>query len=303
MKKGIMVGTICATLLTTSAFASFSDVKDNDWYYNAVTYVKESGIFCGESEDIFAPSRNMTRAMIVQVIYNMENKPESEKVEYDDVNESEWYFDAISWATNEGIVKGMGDNKFEPDTLITKEQLVTILYNYAKYKEYDVSVGENTNILSYEDALTLHEYGYEPMQWACGAGIVKGYNGVLNHSMPVTRAEVASVMKNFSQEYIKECGWIRLDGNATTGYTWQVSSYDKNVIFVDDYEDYQEESDEMLVGAPGVFEFQVTALNPGKTEIVFEYRRSWEEESIKTVICDVEVDSNGKIDILLKSKE
>lgn len=304
MNKGIIVGAICATLLTTNVFANFSDISKDDWYYDDVIFVKDRGILSGESADIFAPNKNMTRAMLVQIIYNFEHKPEINRVSYyDDVEEPLWYFDAISWATEKGIVKGMGDNKFEPDTFITKEQLVTVLYNYARYKEYDVSVGENTNILSYEDSFTLHEYGYEPMQWACGVGIIKGENNLLNHGKTVTRAEVASIMKRFAQEYVKDCAWVKLDGNATTGYVWSASSYDENIVCVNDYKYYQEENDEMLTGAPGFFEFEVTALNPGKTDIIFEYARSWEKEAIKTVICSVEVSSTGRINMWLKAAE
>lgn len=301
MKKIVLLGIACIIMFATSVFAAFMDVNKEDIYYKEIDYAESCGIFNGESADIFAPNKNMTRAMITQVIYNLEKNPEFTKSQYDDVKETDWFFDAVSWGTDKGIIEGMGNNKFEPNSIITKEQAVTVLYNYAKYKEYDVSIGEETNILSYEDAFSLHEYGYAPMQWGLATGIIKGENGLLNHDKPLTRAEVADIMKTFSQRYVYECGWIRLDGNITTGYVWNVKSYNKNIVFVDDYKYYEGVEDELLVGAPGVFEFMVTALKEGKTEIVFEYMRSWEKEPVRTVTCDVIVEANGELDILLKS--
>lgn len=301
MKKSILIGSICTALLVTSVFAVFKDVNKDSEYYKDIEYVENCGIFKGESEEIFSPNTKMTRAMIAQVIYNLENKPEYNKVKYDDVKETDWYFYAVSWIASNNLLKGIEDNKFEPDTLITKEDLITVLYNYAKYKGYDISVGEDTNILSYEDAFSLHEYGYAPFQWAISAGVIKIDDDMLNHDKILTRAEVASIMKNFSQKYVHECGWIKLEGNANTGYVWKASTYDKNVIFVDNYKYHGNNNTVSLVGAPGEFEFMVTALNEGDTEIVFEYMRLWENKPIRTIVCDVKVDSDGKLDILLKS--
>lgn len=301
MNKKVFVGTICLSLLVTSVFAGFKDVSTENEYYKDIEYAENCGIFKGESEEIFSPNTKMTRAMLAQVIYNLENKPETKKVKYNDVKEKAWYFDAVSWMACNNLLEGINVNKFEPDNLITKEDIITVLYNYAKYKEYDVSGGDNTNILSYEDAFTLHDYGYAPMQWAIGEGIVKCESKMLNHDKFLTRAEVAFIMKNFSQKYIHECGWIKLGGNATTGYMWKVSAYDNHIIFVDDYKYNGNNNASSLVGESGEFEFMVTALNEGNTEIIFEYMRPWESKPIRTVVCDVKVDSNGKLDILLKS--
>ena len=247
MNKKIFMGSICLALLVTSVFASFKDVSKENDYYKDIEYVENCGIFEGESEEIFSPNAQMTRAMLAQVIYNLENKPEYIKVKYDDITEKDWYFDAVSWIASNNLLKEINNNKFEPDNLITKEDIITVLYNYAKYKEYDVSSGENTNILSYEDAFALHDYGYAPMQWAIGEGIVKCESKMLNHDKFLTRAEVASIMKNFSQKYIHECGWIKLEGNVTTGYVWKASTYDKNVIFVDDYKYHDNNNTSSLV--------------------------------------------------------
>lgn len=295
MRKAIITGLVSVSLLTANSFAEFDDVKVSDWYYSAVNYVKESNIFSGTSENMFEPKNNMTRAMLVQVIFNMAGKPTCEKAIMDDVEAGKWYENAISWAITNNIASGIGENKFAPNNLITKEELITVLYNYAKYKGYDVSVGEDTNILSYEDAFELAEYAYEPMQWACGAGIIVGDSGRLNHNKPVTRAEVACIMKNFSIKYMKKEISIKLEGNPTTGYVWEAYEYDKNVVFVDDYTYMSNSMDKNLVGSSGIFNFSIVALNPGNTNIIFKYKRSFENNAINTVICKVDVNESGEI--------
>lgn len=303
MKKAIITGLVCATLFSSNVFAEFNDVKVDDWYYSAVNYVKASNIFSGTEENIFEPKNNMTRAMLVQVIFNMAGKPECEKVIMDDVAAGKWYENAISWAIANNIASGIGENKFAPNELITKEELITVLYNYAKYEGYDVFVGEDTNILSYEDAFNIAEYAYVPMQWACGAGIIVGDNGKLNHNKPVTRGEVACIMKNFSLKYMKNKISLKLEGNPTTGYVWEAYEYDKNIVFVDDYIYTSNSTDKNLVGSSGIFDFNIVALKSGKTNIVFKYKRPFENNSISTVICQAEVNEIGEISILQRIPE
>ncbi|RHV41536.1 S-layer homology domain-containing protein [Butyricicoccus sp. OM04-18BH] len=97
------------------------------------------------------------------------------------------------------MVTGYGNGKFGPNDVVTREQLAAILYRYAQYKKYDVSVGEDTNILSYADAQSVSAYAIPAMQWACGAGIVNGANGKLNPQNNATRAEVAAILMRFCE--------------------------------------------------------------------------------------------------------
>ena len=143
-------------------------------------YVSENGLMSGVDADHFGPSWNTTRGMITTILWRMEGKPDAGAVPFTDVDADMYYADAIAWAAEKGIVSGYGDT-FGPDDNITREQLASILWRYAKYKGYDVSVGENTNILSYEDAFDISEYAIPAMQWACGAGIIRGNDdGTLN---------------------------------------------------------------------------------------------------------------------------
>ena len=113
--------------------------------------------------------------MLVQILYNLEDRPATSGAEmFKDVPDSAWCFDAVNWAASVGIVGGYGNGMYRPDDSITREQLAAMLYRYAQYKEYDVSVGEGTNLLSYTDASRISEYAIPAMHWACGTGIIAG---------------------------------------------------------------------------------------------------------------------------------
>jgi hypothetical protein len=137
--------------------------------------------------------------MMVQILYNLEGTPKvSGGGGFSDVPAGAWFADAISWATTNEIVLGYGDGTFGPNDSITREQMTAILFRYAKYKGYDTSVGNDTNILSYDDAFDISEYAFPAMQWACGAGIIYGRTAsTLAPKGTATRAEVAAIITRF----------------------------------------------------------------------------------------------------------
>ena len=111
--------------------------------------------------------------MLVTVLHRLEGAPATTAGNpFADVASGNWYTNAVIWANAIGIVKGYDSDTFGANDFITREQLAAILYRYAQYKGYDVSVGEDTNILSYEDAFHISEYAIPAIQWACGAGIM-----------------------------------------------------------------------------------------------------------------------------------
>ena len=184
---------------------SFKDVKENDWFYEAVSYAVENGLMSGMSEDIFAPNTPLTREMLAVVLYNVEGQPESTEANtFTDVKGDMWYTDAILWANENGIVAGYDNGAYGVGDLITREQFAAILYRYAQFKGYDVSIGADTNILSYADAFAISEYAYPAMQWACGAGIMGGMDdGTLMPQGKATRAEAATMLMNFCKNVVK----------------------------------------------------------------------------------------------------
>ena len=176
----------------------FDDVRRGDWFYDDVRYVYETGLMNGTANRIFAPSVSTTRAMIVTILWRLEGSPVVNfAMRFRDVVENAWYSEAVRWAAANGIVTGYTEQTFGPNDNIAREQLAAILHRYAKYKGLDVSVGEDTNILSFDDAQTISGYAVPAMQWACGAGLMQGSNRKLLPTAQATRAQVAAMLHRF----------------------------------------------------------------------------------------------------------
>ena len=183
----------------------FGDVDDGDWFADAVRFVYENGMMNGVSETSFAPNAATSRSMIVTILYRLEGEPVVDyAMDFTDVAGDAYYAEAVRWAASEGIVGGYGGGLFGSDDAVTREQLAVILYRYAVYKGYDVSIGEDTNILSYADFADLSEYAIPAMQWACGAGIVNGTSeSTLAPQGEATRAQVAAMLMRFCESIVQ----------------------------------------------------------------------------------------------------
>ena len=179
----------------------FGDVLSDAWYYNDVMWAYSNGLMNGTASDKFSPNAKLTRAMIVTILWRLEGSPETEEelhTNFADVVQGAYYESAVSWAAKNEIIFGYGEGLFGPNDDITREQLATILWRYAQYKGMDVSSGENTNILSYNDALAVGEYAIPAMQWACAEGIITGKpGGILDAKGGATRAESAAMLHRF----------------------------------------------------------------------------------------------------------
>ena len=183
----------------------FGDVDDGDWFADAVRFVYENGMMNGVSETDFAPHATTSRSMIVTILYRLEGEPVVDyAMDFTDVAGDAYYAEAVRWAASEGIVGGYGGGLFGAEDAVAREQLAVILYRYAVYKGYDVSIGEDTNILSYADFADLSEYAIPAMQWACGAGIVNGTSeSTLTPQGEATRAQVAAMLMRFCESIVQ----------------------------------------------------------------------------------------------------
>ena len=178
----------------------FKDVDEDDWFYEAVKYTNENKLINGMSTNEFGGNISTTRGMIVTILYRYAGAEILEESTFDDVAEGSYYSNAIAWAAKNGIVNGMGDNKFAPDEEITREQLATILYRFAEKNGMNVSLGENTNILSYKDFDEIAEYAIPAFKWTCGSGIITGRTmTTLVPKGTATRAEVATILMRFCE--------------------------------------------------------------------------------------------------------
>ncbi len=184
--------------------APFTDVDTAKWYHLSVDYVLTHKMMNGVSSRAFAPNANLTRGMLVQILYNLEGKPKGTAANFSDVQADAWYAEAVGWAATNKVVTGYADGTFRPNAAVTREQAAAILYRYAQSKGIDVSVGENTNILSYVDVQQASEYAIPALQWAVGAGVLNGKNDSrLAPTGTATRAEIAAIMQRWCENIIK----------------------------------------------------------------------------------------------------
>ncbi len=175
----------------------FKDVQADDWFEGSVGFAYTNQLTGGTSVNEFSPEESITRGMLVTLLHRAENQP---RVIVDpgfkDLEADMYYVEAVKWAARHGIVTGYTETSFAPNDKITREQIAAIIYRYAKYKGYDVSVGEETNILSYEDFDRISEYAIPAIQYTCGSGVMKGKtDSTINPSDFATRAEVVTVLQ------------------------------------------------------------------------------------------------------------
>ena len=180
----------------------FKDVSVDSWYYDAVSYVYRNGLMNGISATRFAPNAKLNRAMIAQVLYNLEGETRSYPTVFSDVADSAWYADAVNWAADKGIVEGYGNGKFGPEDNITREQMAAILYRYADYKGYDVRASARLSGFADEDQVS--DWAEEAMSWAVAEDLMDGKgNNRLDPTGTATRAEVATILMRFCETIVE----------------------------------------------------------------------------------------------------
>ena len=176
----------------------FEDVPPGAWYESAVRYVYTHSIMEGMSATTFVPSKSLTRAEAVQVLYNLEGQPEgSNSTTFPDLV-YQWYKPAISWAESTGVVDGYEDGTFRPENAITRQEFAQMLYNYAKYKGYDLNA--KGDLSSFPDGDQVQKWALPAMTWANGNALINGHDdGTLEPGGTTTRAQAASILMRFDQ--------------------------------------------------------------------------------------------------------
>lgn len=177
----------------------FTDVSRNAWYAEAVEYAVEAGLMNGTSSTTFAPEENMTRAMLVTVLWRYAGSPEVGLNTFSDVPEGTWYTQAVTWAAEEGVVNGVGDSRFDPEGNVTREQMATILYRYSNSTGTDTS--DRGDLSAFPDASNISAYATDALSWAVAEGLINGtQNGGTVTLAPkgnATRAQVAAILMRY----------------------------------------------------------------------------------------------------------
>lgn len=181
----------------------FSDIEADAWYRDAVLNAVKNGLFAGISETEFAPKADMTRAMLVTVLYRLDKAENGgTATKFTDLTE-DWYKDAVIWAAESGIVSGISETHFSPNDKITREQTAAILYRYANYKGYDTIQGD-MSASEFDDFESISEYALDAVNWAVNKGLIKGMGD--NTIFPggnASRAEIAAILMRFCENIVK----------------------------------------------------------------------------------------------------
>ncbi|MEY8576292.1 S-layer homology domain-containing protein [Oscillospiraceae bacterium 21-37] len=209
MKKKLL--SLLLTLLLTIAVVPisanavsirFNDVSANAWYADSVQFVYEKGLMSGVGAGKFNPNGNTTRGQLVTILYRLEENPSvSGGIAFTDVNPNDYFSKAVQWASANKIVSGVGNNKFAPNSAITREQMVTILYRYSEYKSYDTS--KAISIAKFADFSKISKYALSAMRWANASGLISGVNSTtVAPTNKITRAETAAILMRFCEKIV-----------------------------------------------------------------------------------------------------
>lgn len=182
---------------------AFTDLDTGRWYHEGVDFVLKEGIMLGMDKTTFAPDAELTRGQIVTILYRMAGSPEVKaEIPFTDVNAKRFYADAVVWAYQNGIVKGITDTLFAPEASVTREQIVTFLARYAAFK--GVKVEAKGDLKDFTDGASVSKYATEAMVWAVENGIVTGMeNNTLAPKANASRAQIATFVLRFCTKFGK----------------------------------------------------------------------------------------------------
>lgn len=224
------------SVIPMSAFAaasSFTDVPQNAWYYEPVTYMAENGYMSGTGDNKFSPNQTTTRAMFVTVlgrIAGIDQNLYKGTCTFRDVKK-DWAEPYIAWAAENNIVNGVGDNRFGPNNYVTREQAAVILFNYLK-KDYTLTI-DSKFLDNAPDKVNVSSWAVEAMQWATSAALMRGdANGTLRPRYSATRAEIATIFKRFI-EIKEDLDTNKPDVPTTCDHEWKVTKTEKVTLLTE----------------------------------------------------------------------
>ena len=210
--------------------SDFIDCNDNSWYKNAVNYCVNYDYMSGTSKNTFSPNQNLTRAMIVQILYKVseDNGNYSSYDFFRDVSHSSWYYNSVQWAYTNGIVSGTGNDKFSPNAVLTRQDFAVILYKYAKYKNLDTSC--SISLLNYVDYNQISSYAVNALSWCVSHKFISGTSTTkLSPKKSTTRAQCAQIIYKFC-DYSTEKEIITINGIPLEKMKIYLSPYEDSCV-------------------------------------------------------------------------
>ena len=171
------------------------DVSPSDWYYDAVGFVLSRGYFSGASSGLFLPNGQLSRAQLAQVLWAMSGSPKAQDTQFSDVASTDWFYKAVSWCQQEGLIAGYSSGIFAPNALLSREQMATILYRYAQYD--GVSLLASADLSQFSDGADTALWAAESMRWAVTHDIISTFDNALHPGAIVSRAELAAALYSY----------------------------------------------------------------------------------------------------------
>lgn len=197
----ILLSLVLSASAGAVSISAFTDVKPSDWHYEAVKYVTSSGLFNGTSTTTFSPDTTMTRGMLVTVLGRLHDVSVSyggtQSTPFNDVTQADYFFPYTIWANDNGIVYGIGNNRYNPHGEVTREQVAVILYRYAEKSGYGTELASEPSS-SFPDISKVSNYAIDAVTWAVSHEILIGTNGILAPANNATRSQVAHAFMKFS---------------------------------------------------------------------------------------------------------
>lgn len=182
----------------------FSDIDENAWYYDSVSFVYKKGIMTGMSDTGFGPRESLSRAQFATILYRMEGEPETvyNSAAFVDVSDDTFFTNPAMWAKSTGIVMGYEDGRFAPADEITREQMAVMMYRYAEMLGLNTSV--RGDLGGFPDASQVSPFAVEEMKWAVGSGLIQGDQGMINPQGKAERAQCATIIMRFMDDIYKD---------------------------------------------------------------------------------------------------
>ncbi|MBE6686871.1 MAG: hypothetical protein E7591_06520 [Ruminococcaceae bacterium] len=246
MKRLLYTFAIFISLIILLSFSSsagehilFSDIENNAWYEEYALYCYEHGYIKGTEYGIFSPKKGLTRAMAVQIFYKMENTQEEyPDPPFTDTDKDQWYYDALCWAYDTKLTSGTGNNLFSPARDLTRQDLVTMTFNYYSSIFHDNTARPiDIDINGYSDRSEISDYALEAFEWALSFGIINGMpNNTLCPKDKVTRAQAVKMLtefeKNFSHKWqLTQSSEKRCNAYSFSLYRCTLCSKESRVVF------------------------------------------------------------------------
>lgn len=195
-KNNIFNSFVIKDTVVSSFGIPFTDVPSKSWYFRAVKYAFDNKMISGTSDTTFSPNTNLTRGMLVTILWRMEGSPVAKTgTNFSDIKSSDYFYNSVKWASSKKIVSGYDNGRFGANDTITRQDLAVMLNNYCRYKNKFKAT--STKLDTYKDYKNIAAYAKPAMQWAVGNKVINGSNNELTPRGKATRAQAASMLYNY----------------------------------------------------------------------------------------------------------